>query len=180
MEKENILFVRLKPILYNAPTVQPREYRIFNKRTNKFMVFKKPGVWVKVLELDKPLLQTKQWQERPGSPFVFDICTETEARTIDRKIKEEREAKRIVVEPSVDTADDMTGSGSGDLRSKDLSIHQSKQSKDLLNVNNLPFETNDDDEESQEEEPEEVLVTPEVKAIETKPKKRRGRPHKKR
>jgi hypothetical protein len=185
MEKENVLFVRLKKIIKNSPMVQPREYRIFNNRTGKMMVFTKPGVWVKILDVDKPLLENKQWQDRPGSPFVFDICTEEQARRIDLIDKQKREAKRIVIEPSVDTADDMTG---GDMRSADLSIHKAKKAKaNLLNVNALPFEVNDllkdedfeDGIEEDEENLEEVNLKTEQKVVKPKPKRRPGRPRKK-
>lgn len=46
-----------------------------------------------------------------GSPLIFDVCTEEEAKALDAKERAEREAEIAKIEPSVETAVDLTTVG---------------------------------------------------------------------
>jgi hypothetical protein len=91
---------------------------VFTKRFGgKFVKFDQPGIWYRVpLALANELALARQVPQRPGSPPVFDVMTETEARAVDRAEKLRRDQEKAVVEPSVDTAQDLAvGMGRGDL-----------------------------------------------------------------
>ena len=99
---DEVRYVRLKPVDVKAGLV----VRDFTQRHGgKFFRFREAGVWYEVsVGLAEKLAQAHQIPQRPASPTVFDVCTEREARAIDVSAARERDEKKAVEEPSVDTA----------------------------------------------------------------------------
>jgi len=147
---------------YNKPG-SPHHRRWFD--------FKRPMVWHRVpAEVGEKLRTVCQDPYRP-SPLLFDVCTEEEARALDHKARVERERAKAIVEPTVDTAVDMTGSkpasndGRGDMRPEDLTV--ASRRREAMEAAGRPQEAteppvapppppDDDEPEEPEEEPEEA------------------------
>lgn len=111
---DEVRFVRLRPV----DPQTGHKCAVFTKRFGgRFVKFDQPGIWYRVpLALADELALARQVPQRPGSPPVFDVMTETEARAVDRAEKMKREQEKAVIEPSVDTAQDLAvGMGRGDL-----------------------------------------------------------------
>lgn len=110
---DEVRFVRLRPV--NVQT--GHTCQVFTMRFGgRFYKFSQPGVWHRVpLALAERLALARQVATRPGSPPIFDVMTEQDARAVDWAEKVKREQEQAVVEPTVDTAQDMTGPGRGDL-----------------------------------------------------------------
>jgi hypothetical protein len=113
---DEVRYVRLRP--YDEKT--GHLVRDFTKRFGgRFYRFREAGVWYEVPKaLADELEKARQIPQRPNSPRVFDVCTEKEARVIDRDAEKKREEERAVEEPSVDTARKIAvddGPGRGDL-----------------------------------------------------------------
>lgn len=121
-EKYPYLMVRLRPYEPKVgQTVQQFRFRVHPQKS-EFLVFNKPGEWAKVdTEVAMKMAKCRQQSNNPLSPPVFDICTPEEAMAIDRAAKVERERMRAIVEPSVETARDLTSeSGRGDVSLSDV------------------------------------------------------------
>lgn len=111
---DEVRFVRLRPV---DPQTGHR-CQVFTKRfSGRFVKFDQPGIWYRVpVGLAEELALARQIPQRIGSPPIFDVMTETEARAVDRAEKLKREQEKAVAEPSVDTAQDIAvGGGRGDL-----------------------------------------------------------------
>lgn len=111
-----IRYVRLRP--YEPKT--GHVVRVYSHRVgDKFVSFSAAGVWHRVnVALAEELRQIRQDPMESNSQFVFDVCTEEEARALDAKAEAERAAAKARLEPSVDTAIDVTAfpsTGRGDL-----------------------------------------------------------------
>lgn len=109
---DEVRFVRLKPYDEKSGFV----VRDFTQRYGgRFVRFREPGQWYEVPPgLADLLAKARQIPQRPSSPPVFDVCTEREARTIDKMAEYVREEAKAVEEPSVDTArriEEETGRG---------------------------------------------------------------------
>jgi len=127
--KEEVRYVKLRKYDRKAGHLT-RRYS--HKCPNgQYISFDTPGVWYKVpIWVAEKLEEVRQIPSRENSALVFDICTEAEARKKDLKERIEREKKRAIVEPSVDTAlvlDVDEGSpGRGDISLDDIVGSRSK------------------------------------------------------
>lgn len=94
--------------------LKARDYSIrFNKpgspHHGTWYDFKRAMVWHRVpVEVGERLRTVTQDPYRP-SPLLFDVCTDAEAKALDHRAAVERERQRAIVEPTVDTAVDLTG-----------------------------------------------------------------------
>lgn len=110
---DEVRYVRLRPFDERAGHVRRDQSIRFEGR---FFRFKYPGVWVKVpTGLAVELAKLRQVDQNPKSPSVFDVKTEGQARSIEAKEKADRDAIKARIEPTVDTAEDFTEMGRGDL-----------------------------------------------------------------
>jgi hypothetical protein len=112
---DEVRYVRLLPYNEKLGHLRRQHSVRYNGRYHKF---NEPGVWVKVpLALAERLKKARQMPGIDGSPRVFDVCTEAEARQLDAQAKATRDALKAKVEPTVDTARDIgiPEEGRGDL-----------------------------------------------------------------
>ncbi len=128
-EKYPHLMVRLRP--YEPRLGQTnKQYRFrVDPKKPEYLVFTKPGEWAKVdTDVAIQMYKCRQQPNNPMSPPIFDICTPEEAKAIDDAAKLEREKKRAIQEPSIETARDLT-TGRGDLKLEDISSRDEALSK---------------------------------------------------
>jgi len=158
MSKE-VRYVRLLP---HDPKAGLFRQRHSHRWKGQFYSFTQPGIWVKVdVDLAEKLALERQLPGNPNSQRVFDVCTKAEAMMLDKDAERMRLAKKAVVEPTVDTALDMSGRG-------DLSLTEVRKGRQEA----LEEAGQRGDEE--DEKPPEVSRAP-VRSKET-PKRRRTLP----
>lgn len=89
--------------------------------------------WVRVNEkIADQLSRVRQHPNKKNSPLVFDVKTEVEARVIDNREKEEREAVRKIIEKTVDNAIDLTSVGRGDIGLDEISVSRNEAMKNSI------------------------------------------------
>jgi hypothetical protein len=115
-----VRYVRMRSVDERAGCVKRK---ISVRWKGEFFGFQAPDApsvagWSIVPKEFADVLATKrQIEKNPNSQPVFQVCTEEEAHAVDMKLRAEREAKKKIEEPTVESARDLTASipGRGDL-----------------------------------------------------------------
>jgi hypothetical protein len=85
----------MKTMLVRIKETDPRRGHVLRRFTYKGIRFQAGNGWYQVSEEVADYLKgVRQRANDPHSPFAFDVCTEKEARAMDKKEAEEAEPKR--------------------------------------------------------------------------------------
>lgn len=156
IENPPYLLVRLRPgARGKPPPVQRYDYRLSGSQ--KYLTFQVPGQWNKVpVSIALKLREVTVHEQSPASPHVFDVMTEDEARVLDNIARAEREAKKAIEEPSVDTAIDLMYTDVETARQKALRDVDKRASGVKMRASDLSRDSEDDEEVETEIHPEAV------------------------
>lgn len=150
------LLVRLRQYAPKAGFVV-RDYRYRHNNPEspfhmKWFTFKRAGVWVRVPFEVGMILRTKQQNSFTSvqTPPVFEVCTDAEARALDEQARLERERKKALEEPTVDTAIDMTFGVDADRKA---ALSEVSSSTVDTYEGDAEEDEDDEDDEAEEQEP---------------------------